>query len=328
MEAIRNYLENMFANLPNTEEVQRAKSELLQMMEDKYASLIEEGKKENEAVGIVISEFGNLDEIAETLGISHVKSSSSDTKRRHVSREEASQYVLDRTRHSFLIGVGVLLCIISPIFPILFDGMISEERGDAFGVALFFLSIAAAVGIFIYAGSIMKKWDFINKCLCSIDYQTADELHQAQKMNLSAKTLFLIIGVLLCIISVIPVSIADSIGAGLFFSDALSPAIMFLMVGIGVMLIIYSNGRNGAYAALLGLNDRSTVSGNYESTRSGSTVYKNPAMNTVMSVYWHTVLCLYLIWSFLTFHWHLSWIIWPVAALVHYLLKISFGKEA
>ena len=59
METIRNYLETMFAGLPNTAEVLKAKDELWQMMEDKYAELIAEGKAENEAVGIVISEFGN-----------------------------------------------------------------------------------------------------------------------------------------------------------------------------------------------------------------------------------------------------------------------------
>lgn len=69
METIKNYLESMFLNLPNTPEVYRAKSELLQMMEDKYTELKEEGKSENEAIGIVISEFGNLDELAADLGI-------------------------------------------------------------------------------------------------------------------------------------------------------------------------------------------------------------------------------------------------------------------
>ena len=59
MDAIKNYLDNMFANLPGTPSVLRAKSELGQMMEDKYTELIAEGKSENEAVGSVISEFGN-----------------------------------------------------------------------------------------------------------------------------------------------------------------------------------------------------------------------------------------------------------------------------
>lgn len=70
METIRNYLETMFARLPITLEVQKAKNELWQMMEDKYTELIKDGKTENEAVGIVIFEFGNLDELAEELGIS------------------------------------------------------------------------------------------------------------------------------------------------------------------------------------------------------------------------------------------------------------------
>lgn len=69
METLRSYLETMFLNLPNTPQVQRAKNELWQMMEDKYTELKEEGKSENEAIGIVISEFGNLDELADDLGI-------------------------------------------------------------------------------------------------------------------------------------------------------------------------------------------------------------------------------------------------------------------
>ena len=44
METIKSYLETMFANMPNTPEVLRAKQELWGMMEDKYnereASLI------------------------------------------------------------------------------------------------------------------------------------------------------------------------------------------------------------------------------------------------------------------------------------------------
>ena len=67
METIKNYLDSMFANLPNTASVLRAKEELLQMMEDKYTELIKDGKSENEAVGNVIAEFGNLSELAEKL---------------------------------------------------------------------------------------------------------------------------------------------------------------------------------------------------------------------------------------------------------------------
>ena len=64
METIKNYLEAMFANMPNTDDVKKARNELLQMMEDKYNELIADGHSDNEAVGTVISEFGNLEELA------------------------------------------------------------------------------------------------------------------------------------------------------------------------------------------------------------------------------------------------------------------------
>ena len=63
MDTIRTYLDNMFLSLPETPETLRAKEELYAMMEDKYAELKASGKSENEAIGIVITEFGNLDEV-------------------------------------------------------------------------------------------------------------------------------------------------------------------------------------------------------------------------------------------------------------------------
>ena len=63
METIKVYLDNMFLSIPDSEQVRRVKSELYDMMEDKYRELRNEGKPENEAVGIVISEFGNLEEL-------------------------------------------------------------------------------------------------------------------------------------------------------------------------------------------------------------------------------------------------------------------------
>lgn len=69
METIKTYINNLFANLPNKNYVRKAKEELLAMMEDKYNEEKAVGKSENEAVGVVISEFGNIDELCKELGI-------------------------------------------------------------------------------------------------------------------------------------------------------------------------------------------------------------------------------------------------------------------
>ena len=104
MQAIRNYLETMFMNLPNTPEVLRAKEELWQMMEDKYTELKNEGKSENEAVGTVISEFGNLDELAEELGIHQfmeLPEAVAEQPRRTITMEDTKQFCTTKQGRHF-----------------------------------------------------------------------------------------------------------------------------------------------------------------------------------------------------------------------------------
>ena len=97
METIKNYLESMFRGLPLTEKVMKAKSELLQMMEDKYSELIRSGKTENEAVGEVIQNFGNLEDLADELGIKEIlyQTKYSEVQRRKIAFEEV-QNILEK----------------------------------------------------------------------------------------------------------------------------------------------------------------------------------------------------------------------------------------
>ena len=168
METIKSYLESMFASLPNSPEVLKAKYELGQMMEDKYLELIEEGKAENEAVGIVISEFGNLDEVAEALGIEGILQAREPDNVPLLSQEEARAFIADASRSGFLIGLGVLLCICCPTGAII-GGMYATEMSAAIGVATLFLFIAAGVGLFIYSSIRMSRYNAIFKRQCRID---------------------------------------------------------------------------------------------------------------------------------------------------------------
>ncbi len=146
METIKSYLETMFANMPNTPEVIRAKTELLGMMEDKYNELIQEGKSENEAVGTVISEFGNLDELADTLGINSQPHEAADN-RRILSLDEVKSYIHAYSKRSFLIALGVMLCIFSPVFPII---------GDLFNITFMDLILLTIVQAFGFMESILR----------------------------------------------------------------------------------------------------------------------------------------------------------------------------
>lgn len=69
METIRSYIETMFSTWPSSEATLRVKTQMLELMEDKYQELIGEGKSSNEAIGQVLSEFGNIEELKRELAI-------------------------------------------------------------------------------------------------------------------------------------------------------------------------------------------------------------------------------------------------------------------
>ena len=322
METIKNYLETMFANLPNTIEVKNAKDELFSMMEDKYTELIEEGKPENEAVGIVISEFGNLDELAESLGIDKVinqESASSD--RRMLTTSEVINYVADSTRRRFILAFGVMMCILAPVGPIIF-GVIGDSIGVSnivmIGVLLLFICVAIGVGAIIFSAFINNEWKFLDKELCSIDYATAEAVARSKDENQMTRGLYLTIGIMLCIISFIPVIVFETIFQSPLniLSDGLGPALIFVGVGIGVMLILMSSAKDAEYSKILSLNDVETVAGNYEPVVKERKNYVSNAAKDFMSMYWKIVLCIYLIASFTSFNWGSTWLIWPIAGII------------
>lgn len=330
MEVIRNYLESMFANMPNTEQVQRAKRELLQMMEDKYNELISEGKNENEAVGTVISQFGNLEELAGELGIDNPKEGQNDNSRCQVTIADARGYLTDAGQAAFLTALGVFLCITCTIGCI-FAAMTGFKSNKmdmmmAGGVIMLFVFIAVAVGLFIFSGMKMNRWNYLKKVPCSIDYSTAEFLNGQYESYRMTNALMITFGVILIIVSVVPISVIGITGFGdNGFAGGIGIVILLIFVGLGVMMLIITGSKSDSYKVLLSLNDKNTVSGSYWDD--DRCTYKNKTIETVMSIYNETVVCLYLIWSFITFDWHITWIIFPISVVIKKLINGIFSDN-
>lgn len=125
MEEIRNYLEAMFARLPNTPQVARAKNELWQMMEDKYTELRESGVSDQEAVATVISEFGRLDELADELGIRDYVSAGTGAAATVKTKKSSNTWIVVLV---VLVTVGVLLVCGSILLPMVY---MARKAGDA-----------------------------------------------------------------------------------------------------------------------------------------------------------------------------------------------------
>ena len=328
MDTIKTYLENMFAGLPGTPDVMKAKNELFQMMEDKYNELIEEGISDNEAVGRVISEFGNLEEISEELGINNILTESIEVERKVISEDEARSYMSSRRTKAILMALGIAFCIMSVIPPIIIDAL-DADINDSVGAAGFFAMVAIGVVLIVASNIMNSKWDYLNKELCMLDYSAKEYVKEKSDRHRVVHAISVSVGVALFILSVVPAAILSEIEIdGLAVSlDNLGGAALFVFVAIGVFLIVRSSTVKSGYEKLIGLEDRTSVRGKITKTASSKEVqYISESAEIVMSVYWTTVTCIYLSWSFLTFNWGFTWIIWPIAAIIHTVLENALKK--
>lgn len=310
METILSYLDNMFLNMPKTADVLRAKEELASMMEDKYNELMAEGKKENEAVGIVISEFGNLEELAEELGISAAMGNEPGEKlARFVSREEAERYMDASAKTVKWIALGVLLCIYSPLALMVCGGLqdtmgLSDFYVVCFGLIPLFIIVGIAVAIFIYNGVKMEKFEYLKKEEIQIDAGLEQSLRQMDEEERPGATVKMIIGILLCIFSVIPLLVVGSMTEN-DFAVALAVDFLLVCVGIGVVILIISGEKRECIKVLLQEEDYTKGSKK-----------NNKLIDVVASIYWPIVTVIYLAWSFVTMQWGMTWIVWPIAGVL------------
>ena len=320
METIKNYLESMFRGLPLTDKVMKAKSELLQMMEDKYTELIRSGKSENEAVGDVIQNFGNLEDLADDLGIQDVlhQTKQTEVNRRKLSFEEVTEYIQKKKTAAIMKALGIMMFIFCVIFPIIADAL---ELKDMIGVTLMFTSVGAGVVLVVMAHTIMEPWSFIKNEPCSIDAVSIDYVKNKNREFTPTYSVMHSVGILLCVLCAVPPVVFDEIGG--HFWEEMSGGMLFVFVGTGVFLIVLSKSIKSIYTKLLGLNNMTDFS-DFSTTNKPEQV-KNPAVRAVLTAYWPVVTCIYLCVSFITFQWRITWLIWPIGAAV-FTSIIAFSK--
>jgi len=320
MNTIRNYLDNMFLGLPQTDDVTRAKNELLAMMEDKYNELKNSGKTENEAIGIVISEFGNLDELGDTLGIKQIIENKTDIHM--VTYEEAKDYIEDSRATAPKTALGVLLCIISPVTLLFLIGLkelnflkVKEELLIAAGLVVLICLVATGVSYFIRFSSKLEKHEYLKFNLFELDYEAEQMVRNVQKQDEQSYKSAVSISVICYILSALPVIVTPLVSEieGL---SVISVTVTLIIVALSTYNIINKSGSYEPCNVLLQQGDYSVKN------------KSNKTFQTVSKVYWCVIVAAYLGYSFITNNWAMSWIIWPVAGVLFGAIKaISEGRS-
>lgn len=324
MEVIRTYLDNLFSTLPDTPASRRAKEELWGMMEDKYQELKEQGLPENQIIGTVISQFGNLEELRETLGLERPYAAAPPPQPQPagipMSYAQAQECLTTYRRASRGIGIGAVLCILAvmPLFVLLglFElELLSEGLAVALGLGALFVLVAAAAVLFIFYGPQLSPYEKWKTNGAVLEQEGVAWARQQKALHSRYFPLRIALGAVLCILSVVPLLITAILTEGTYFQDGaalLSLSVLFPLVAVGVYQFIRVGMVDSCCKMLLGELD----TGPALSPVDVKTGKKIPTVvDIVAQIYWPLIVIAYLIWSFLTFDWWITWIIWPIAGI-------------
>jgi len=315
METIISYVETMFAALPKNEAVLKAKLGLLESMEDKYNALKAEGKSEAEAVGQVISEFGNIDEITSELGIESETRTAQPENERFISDEEAREYINAEKNFGRVVGIGVALCILAPALLMFISSLsqypiggyvLMESVSGTLGLGAMLLLIAAAVVMFIITGIKLEPYESYEKTPVKVSNSMRTQLTKENNNFTMPFAISIACGVGLIFVGVIAMIVLAALPIG----ELIAVPVMLAFIAMGVYLFVSAGMRRGSYEVLLESGDHSREKKQNKTTRGGKV---SEAINAVM---WPLVVAGYLIWSFTTHDWHITWIVFPVAGLI------------
>ncbi|WP_163580750.1 permease prefix domain 1-containing protein [Gracilibacillus saliphilus] len=317
MDTIINYVDNMFASLPKSTEMRQLRDELLANMEEKYHELKQAGKTDNEAIGIVISEFGNIDEIIEEFDISQEEGVMTKPL---LTEQEVDNYLQVSKKSGQWIGIGAVLCIFGSAMFVLLLGLfengymngLTVETGMYIGVIILLLCVAIAVGLFIYAGMQLDKYKYISvKGNFDLPIDLRSKIKTMNDAYQPTFTIIMIVGVVLIILS--PAILLGMIALNDNMAN-FGVFIMLALVAVAVYLFVYFGNMYGAYDKLL--------KGDAKRTKEKD---EDRVIGAVASIIWPLAVIVFLISGFIYGLWYINWIVFPITGLLFAMFSGAYS---
>lgn len=232
------------------------------------------------------------------------------TNIKHISAEFANEFMTQKKKSAQRIAIGAGICVLSPIVLLLMGGLaesgfIKENIAAAIGLGVLLFMVIIAVAIFVFNGSIMGDYEWLQQEEFVLDYGVSgiveDRIKKQKPMLIITRT----VGVGLCILGAAIVVVTATLEPA-DVAVIVSVDVLLALVSIAVFFFIRWGNEADAYAQLLQYGD-------YEPSHKKSFQKKE----LVGGIYWCSVTAIYLAVSFLTGAWNYTWIIWPVTGVLY-----------
>lgn len=230
-----------------------------------------------------------------------------------VGKEEADKYIEHSKYLSKIYSIATVLCILSPMLLMIFVAnpglrVFSDAVSIIVGILGLLIFVSCGVAMFIYSSFKNQPYKYLDEQDIVLDNNALNSVKQSKESALPKFARNIILGVVLCIFAIVPIIIfalllTDYIGLGV--------CIALVFVVIAVALFVNSGTQWGAFQKLLAEGDYSK-----EGKKASKLTEK------IASIYWLTVLAIYLLISFVSNNWARSWIIWPVCAVLFVIISV------
>ena len=236
---------------------------------------------------------------------------SSDATVKKISIEEANTYLEQRKHASWRIALATFLCILSPITLIVLstlselqNPMITATTAGAVGLVVLFAFILCAVPVYIYCGFKNEPYAFLDKNIpFELEYGVKGMVTERKKKFRDTYIQCNIIATCVCIFSPIPLIVSGFTENELLV--IMMVAVLMIVAGIGASIFIVVGVQNASMQKLL-------KEGEFTEKEKKRTCIKE----VVGFCYWSVLTVIYLAWSFLTNHWHISWLVFAIGGIL------------
>ena len=222
-----------------------------------------------------------------------------------VSMEEANQYLDMKSKGSRIVANATSLCILSSVPLIVLGTMTEDHILIGFSLVLLLVLVAIAVYLFVNYGLRESHMQHLEKEIFETEYGVSGMVRERRDKYEPTFTRNIAIGVVLCILSVIPTIMAGVMEVEDYMSG-ISVGLLLIIVSIGVNILIRAGMIKSSYDTLL-------QEGEYTIEEK----HLKKKTDAFSGAYWCLMVAIYLGWSFWTNNWKFTWIIWPVAGVLY-----------
>ncbi len=249
--------------------------------------------------------------LKDDIEISDSLSGGSEAKTQQISLEQALDYVENKIEMAVLNAKGafLLVCSAIPLFALLALSKtnilnLTSEVATTAGIVIILLMVSIGISFFIRASHLKSNLALIENESYELAYGVHSVIKEKAQKFRSTYSLRLSTGIFLFIFCSVPLTFT------LIFSGSseiilIMTIVMIFLIAIGIYIVNPVSAKYDAYNFIL-------KEGRFEAKNSKRT----KRAIKVAAFYWPLITAIYLSWSLWTMDWGITWIVWPVAAVL------------